>query len=416
MVEDLPCRKEEGFSPERKSEASPELRYMSSPNDEPVVSPYDKSISTEEIRQRISQSLQQQSFSRETSKKPLDASELGCNGEVGLLLMERGVKSGVQEKVESEGRVAKGKENVVGKSKYEKFLCSKRQQNKNADMNTFAIPKSGEVLQDLPLNASQELLAKFLETQDNPLKQVPEDKLLTQANLDLIEERFHTTNTILEQFVDLTTIKESSSRQPKELHNRLEEAFETLNTLLIQSKRKMSIEEQSLKYAECINDANGDIRLGAIVGCYIILKSFPKEIVGVIGKVLQNIFTQLIHFESQEQAFIIAALELIGLIGANEISCNAVSIVRAILLSAENYSELQVTCVNTLVLVGYPGLRTLIDVINKGSCPLQQAILSRLCSIPLVQVTYAKHSRNTYSFPNYSTSSIIQTYAGKPQL
>lgn len=379
MVEDLPYRKEEGLSPGHNCEASPELRYMTSPTDDPVASPYDKSISTEEIRQRISQSLQQQSFSRETSKRPLDVSELGCNGEAELLLVESRTQGG---KEAVKGGVGKGKENKV---KYERFLCGKRQQNKNVGK---LVVKSDEALQDLPLNASQELLAKFLETQENSSKRISEDKLLTQANLDLIEERFHTTNTILEQFVDLTTVKESSSRQPKELHNRLEEAFEILNSLLNQSKRKMSIEEQSLKYAECINDANGDIRLGAIVGCYAILRGFPREIVGVIGKVLQNIFTQLIHFESHEEAFVIAALELIGFMGANEISCNAVSIIRAILLSAEDYSELQTTCVNTLVTVGYPGLRTLIDVVNKGNCSLQQAILSRLCSIPLVQVTY----------------------------
>jgi len=366
-------------SPKHNCEMSPELRYMTSPNDEPNVSPYDKSISTEEIKQRINQSLQQQSFSRE--KKAVDDKK---GSEFSYTVEELPLEK-CQQNFES------------GDTREESEMNNRLMKESKENFNSFKYEYKSKLSQsNLPFNTSQELLTKFLEGH-SPNKENLEDKLLTHVKL--IEEKFHTTNTILEQFVDLTTAKEPSQREPKQYKNRLEKALEVVCDYLGQV---MTIEDQSVKFANCINNDNGDIKLGGVVGCYIIWKAFPKEVIGIVDKILQNIFTQLIHYEAQEQAFLICCLELVGFIGANEISCNAVSIIRAILLSAEDSSDLQTTSINTLLILHYPGLHTLIDIINKGDLTLRQSILSRLCSIPLIQVLFFCSHRNIYSSLSYS--------------
>ena len=200
-----------------------------------------------------------------------------------------------------------------------------------------------------------------------------------------VEEKLRTTNTILEQFVDLSTAKE-----PKDIRQSqgiLEEAFESAVESLGRPEKDLSPEDSLIRFAGCINNVRKDVRLGGIIGVYTIWKTFTNDITPDISDhILQNVFTQLIHCENQEEVFLVTSLELVGFFGPNEISCNSVSIIRAILFNSENGSNLQTTCINTLVMLGYPGLTTLLDIANRDYQQLQQAILSRLCEIPFIQV------------------------------
>ena len=244
-----------------------------------------------------------------------------------------------------------------------------------------------------PPNASQEILSRVFDgnlSVHSPSKRQQEEmehKSLTPSKLDILsDEKLRTTNTILEKFAEMTK-GNISRRGAGQVKNILEDAFESA----IESFGKMDpntpMEDQIIQFAGCISHMRKDVKLGGVVGVYVLYETFPNEInPAVIDHVLQNVFTQLIHYESQDPAFLIAALELIGILGMNEISCNSVSVIRAILCTTEPGSDLQITAINTLVLLGYPGLQILLDLANKDYQQLQQVILSRLCAIPFIQV------------------------------
>lgn len=62
-----------------------------------------------------------------------------------------------------------------------------------------------------------------------------------------------------------------------------------------------------------------DLRLGGLVGIYLILKGNLHRVGDEIQRVvLEEIFTTLSEFESQEEVFMVCGLELIGFFGPNE--------------------------------------------------------------------------------------------------
>ena len=246
-----------------------------------------------------------------------------------------------------------------------------------------------------PPNASQEILSRVFDgnlSVHSPSKKMQEEmerRSLTPSKMDMfVDDKLKTTNTILERFVDLSASKANISRRAAgQSRGVLEEAFEAAIESLGKPESNITPEDEIIKLAACINSTRKDVKLGGIIGCYVIWRTFPNEIsAAVIDHILQNVFTQLIHYESQDEAFLIAALELVGFFGPNEISCNSVSVIRGIFCAAEAGTDLQVTCTNTLVMLGYAGLQVLIEIANKDYQQLQQVILSRLCSVPFIQV------------------------------
>jgi len=467
---------------EAKLEGSPEMRYMNSIKDDQDISPYEKSVSTAEIKERINQSLQmhrgsQQNAAQEPAKT---AKSTNKGSPAKVYTKQENLGESVEEiqpqsltptkaslyrinqpldtksnKSPNRGVISKEIYNEfdMNNSYYQKMLQDAHNTGiKNLSTTSIRSEsphkyerKQKEILQQEirkkspfhspgksayvphsaennlpagPPNASQEILSRVFDGNlsiHSPSKKMQDElerKSTTPGKGSMIEEKMKNTNSILERFVDLSASKGEGSikygkvsvlKQDspiKENKSILEISFESAIESLGKSEGNITPEDQIIKFAGCINSMRKDVKLGGLIGVFVIWRTFPNEISeAVIDHVLQNVFTQLIHYESQDEPFIVAALELVGFFGQNEISCNSVSVIRAILCASEPNSDLQITSINTLVLLGYPGLQILIDLANKDYQQLQQIILSRLCSIPFIQVfSYYQIQKNRNMF------------------
>jgi hypothetical protein len=147
----------------------------------------------------------------------------------------------------------------------------------------------------------------------------------------------------------------------------------------------LTIQDQLLKFGACIHNIRKDVRLGGVLAVYMLRRgrNVPKNIE---DHILQLLLSQISHYESQDDNFLICGLELISVIGVNELSLGCIPIIKSIMFNSHPESLLQITCVNTLVSLGYEGLFALIEIANKDYHNLQNVILARLCQIPFIQV------------------------------
>ena len=75
-----------------------------------------------------------------------------------------------------------------------------------------------------------------------------------------------------------------------------------------------------------------DLRLGGVIGVYLIFKSNQMSIGEEIKRVIiEEIFTTLSEYETQEDVYMLCALEVIGLIGPNERSLSRIGIIKGLL-------------------------------------------------------------------------------------
>jgi len=392
-------------------------RYISPGTDELEESPYEGKVTSEEIKRRINKSLQSQPEDQ-VQERP----EIVSTYQPSLLpethnpsSTRRVLPQAIHDEFEMNNTYSQkilqeahgtGTKNLFTTSirtespfKYDR-VPSKGPQTSSFYRKSPNRPPNIDKQYNIPAgppNESNEILSRVFDgdlSVHSPSRK-KQEAMEMKSQSPGAEDKLRTTNTILEQFVDLTTSKEPRvTNRPRGV---LEEVFETAVEALGRPEKNMSAEDHAIAFSGCINNVRRDVRLGGVLGVYLIWRVFPNEISAeVYDHILQNLFTQLIHCESQEEIFLVTALELIGFLGPNEISCNSVSIIRAILFNSENGSNLQTTCINTLVMLGYQGLLILIDIASKDYQQLQQAILSRLCDIPFIQVLLLTYIRNMY--------------------
>ncbi len=77
-----------------------------------------------------------------------------------------------------------------------------------------------------------------------------------------------------------------------------------------------------------------------------------------------ELFTTLASYELQETLYIVAALELIGVLGPNERSSLRLPVLKAIVCEP-TLVHVQVNCICAMLQVGYDGLVALVDVATK---------------------------------------------------
>lgn len=74
-----------------------------------------------------------------------------------------------------------------------------------------------------------------------------------------------------------------------------------------------------LQFASFLSNMRKDLRLGGIVGTYLILKNNQMQIGDEIKRVIiEELFTTLQEYQTQEEIYMLCALEVIGLIGPHE--------------------------------------------------------------------------------------------------
>jgi hypothetical protein len=74
-----------------------------------------------------------------------------------------------------------------------------------------------------------------------------------------------------------------------------------------------------------------DLRLGGVVGVFLIFRNNPMSIGEEIKRVIiEELFTTLSEYETQEEIFMMCVLEVIGLIGPNDRSLGRIGIIKGL--------------------------------------------------------------------------------------
>lgn len=404
---------------EAKYQGSPDTRYMGSSGEEHEMSPYEKNLPLEEIKKRINQSLHEQKSDKSYNESLHESPSTNSPNKQIKQIKRSPNKNVLSQEIHDEFNLNNsyyrkmlqdannvGTKNLITTSikAGSPYKFDRADMPKRASPNLQKKPltsKKKEFFQKNESNipagvpqASREILSQVFDGNlsvhsPSKNKQIIDNKTLTPNKSDLANEgRLGTTNSILERFAEMSSAKRNiSPKKDNYAKNFLEEAYEAAIESDGKDMAEMSPEDQIIKFSGCINSMRKDIKLGGVVGVFVILNVYPRDISqSIIDHVLQITYTQLIHYESNETVFLVAILELIGFIGITEISVNSASIIRTILCTADSGSDLQLTAINTLVLLGYPGLQVLLEIASKDYQQLQQVILSRLCSIPFIQV------------------------------
>ena len=80
----------------------------------------------------------------------------------------------------------------------------------------------------------------------------------------------------------------------------------------------MAVQDKLLQFASMLQNMRKDLRLGGLVGLYQLLRGDQTDLrEDILNVVIEEVFTAVADYEAQEQVFLAAALEVIGVIGPN---------------------------------------------------------------------------------------------------
>ncbi len=121
-----------------------------------------------------------------------------------------------------------------------------------------------------------------------------------------------------------------------------------------------------------------DLRLGGVTGVYLVFKSSIMNIGEEIKRVIiEELFTTLSEYETQEDIYMMSALEVIGLVGPNDRSLARIGIIKG-LMCEPTLKRLQLSCFCTLIQLGFEGFSAIIELASKDFNSLQTFLLQNL--------------------------------------
>lgn len=128
-----------------------------------------------------------------------------------------------------------------------------------------------------------------------------------------------------------------------------------------------------------------DLRLGGLVGVFLLIRNNLSQVGEEIKRVIiEEIFTTLSEYETQEDVFLLSALEVIGFIGPNERSLQRISVIKG-LLCEPSLRRLQMACFCTLVQLGFEGFQAIVELASKDYNSLQSVLLENLLQLSAIQ-------------------------------
>jgi len=187
------------------------------------------------------------------------------------------------------------------------------------------------------------------------------------------------------------TIKELNYKENINLY--LIQSIETILTILINNKinlNNLSIENQLYCLVEYINDDKNNIKLGALIIIYILLKKYfnniSEEILNIILSKILYILKE--NYEIQEELYLTSCLNILSLFNNNmkfPLLYENINLI-AMFLTDFNYPYLQRSSFVCLMNLGKIGINTLINIsINPVYYEYQNYILSNLINTPHIQ-------------------------------
>lgn len=165
--------------------------------------------------------------------------------------------------------------------------------------------------------------------------------------------------------------------------DRFIDGLENVLTYLDPIFDRMSLTERIEKFLESTEDPKRSIKLGSVVALYLILRKFHVED-GLKLLILEKCVQLLQNFESQEELFLVAVLEICSLFAPHELLLENISLI-CMFLTDFNFPRLQKAAFNCLMCMEYEGIKTLIELASKDYQEYQKYILANLLNTPHIQ-------------------------------
>ena len=137
--------------------------------------------------------------------------------------------------------------------------------------------------------------------------------------------------------------------------------------------------DKALQFISLLSHPRKDIRVGGVICLYLLTKATAPH--GDLRNVMADeLLTTLKEYQNQEKIYIVAALEVVGLIGACAASFDKIFLIKNILVDPD-MSELQTNCVVALLQLGFVGFKLIVDLAAKDFNSLQPQLLSTLLNV-----------------------------------
>lgn len=133
------------------------------------------------------------------------------------------------------------------------------------------------------------------------------------------------------------------------------DALEAVMAILDPIFERCQINEKIERFIEIVDDHRRNIRLGSLVAIYMICKKYELDdtykmlIVEKIVMLIQN-------YEIQEELFLVACLEILGLFAPNELIIENLNLI-CMFMTDFNYPRLQKAAFHCIMNIGYDGMK-----------------------------------------------------------
>lgn len=147
----------------------------------------------------------------------------------------------------------------------------------------------------------------------------------------------------------------------------------------------LSMQEKFEKFVALTEDERRQVRLGALVALYIMLKKYSSEISEEHkGILIEKIVALLQNYNQQEEIFLVACLEICSLYGPIDILSDNLGLI-CMFITDFDFPKLQKATFNCLMSMGYEGIKSLVDLASKDYQDYQSYILNNLIQTPHIQ-------------------------------
>lgn len=138
--------------------------------------------------------------------------------------------------------------------------------------------------------------------------------------------------------------------------------------------------DKALQFISLLCHQRKDIRLGGVIGLFLISKANDSLHHDVFNVMADELLGSLKEYQNQEKIYIVAALEVVGHLGACPAALDKIQLIKNILVDPD-MSELQTNCVCALLQLGFVGLKIVVDLAAKDFNSLQPSLLSTLLNV-----------------------------------
>ena len=160
-------------------------------------------------------------------------------------------------------------------------------------------------------------------------------------------------------------------------------ALENILSLVDSNFENFSISQKIENFLKFLEDQRRSIRLGALVGIYLLLKKYRIDDY-LKQTILEKILHLLSNYENQEELFLVSCHEICSLFPKHELLLENINLI-CMFLTDFNFPLLQKASFNCLMSMQYNGIRALVELASKDHKDYQQYILTNLLNTPHIQ-------------------------------